>query len=189
MGKERVVGGDGGAGLGVENLFDYLDGENGLIDLVYHFLNKFDSEGFSGGQSLWAKIQISMLAKKFLGELSELGEVYRNAFDSWKGLVNAQTLGGGNARFRDLESEEQKCLKKILILGMFQVHDEKNLAINLALRENLDKYGLMLQEHYRSGLADFKKSKDKDKVGDSKVADRQVIEESLNFREQGPANH
>ena len=117
-----------------------------------------------------------------------LDRVYSKAFESWKGLVHEQTLGGGNARFGTPESEEQKCLKKILVLGMFQVHDSKNLAINLALRENLDKYTTMLAEQYRSGLADLKKSNDKDKVGDCKVADRQVIEESLNFREQGPAN-
>jgi hypothetical protein len=178
----------GTEGGGLEGLYDCLDGENGLIDLVYHFLNKFDNDGFSRGQSFWAKLQISLLAKRFLKELTELYEVYRNTFDSWKGLVNEQTLGRGNKRFRDLESEEQKCLKKILILGMFQAHDEKNLAINLALRENLDRYGLMLQEQFRSGLADLKKSEDKDKVGDCKVADRQVIEESLNFREQGPTN-
>ena len=49
----------------LEGLYDRVEGENSLIDLVCHFLNKFDDEGFCRSRSFWAKIRISGLAERF----------------------------------------------------------------------------------------------------------------------------
>ena len=75
---------------------------------------------------------------------NEFDDFWTELFSFYKNTVNEKLIQA-DIKKKKFCSEEQKCLKRITILGICQLNEPSNLDINKRLRDNLEKYNNLLK--------------------------------------------
>lgn len=135
----------------IEILFELKNNQEKQTNLLTSFLAKYDTT--EKNLRFFTKIRLYYKLKTLLLDFNEFEQFWTEVFTFYKNTVNNKLIFLDQKK-KGFCNEEQKCLKKITILGICQLNDPDNLDINVRLRENQEKYNNLVKYQHSMLIKD-----------------------------------